>query len=166
MKYHALGYELERPEMRVLLDNAVLSDVRATGILKSFDPASIAGRRAMIRVALASQHGSSTGVAHRIGGDMPIVRAERDAILAHLGETPVLERRPDRMNVLVGSFTLGWTLEGIRSYTERDSEYIREPVVMNSIINAYDEIEATRGLSVVGLARAPEAAIPHIVEAL
>jgi len=146
MKQHELGYELSRPEMRTLVDNSILGDVRASGILKTFDPASKAGRRAAVRRSLFAKMGDAHLVAiHEASPELEPVRQERAAILATYENKSATEfRYPDAVSVILGRHTMLWVLDGIRPYVEINSNHLKAPELMARIIETFDAIEHDR----------------------
>lgn len=146
MKSHELGYELPRDEMRLLLANSILGDVRAVGILKASDPASKAGRRAAVRTRLFSRLGDAHLVAiHEASPELDEVRAERARILTSRESMTAAElRSPEEVSVILGRRTIAWALEGIRPYVESQSKHVRDPEAMKAFIEDFDAQESSR----------------------
>lgn len=146
MKYHELGYELERDEMRLVIANSFFGDVRMTGILKTFDPASRAGRRAAVRSHLFAKMGESHLVAiHEASPELKDIRAERAAILALRETMSAAELRdPTHVPVILGRTTLAWALDSIRPYVDTQSGHVANPEHMQALMSDYDQLEAQR----------------------
>ena len=149
MKPHELGYELNRPEMRLLLANSILGDVRVTGLLKTFDLASDATRRASARSRLFTKLGEAhLSAIHEASPELAMVREERAPILARKSDVHPLDRRPEVMSVIIGPRTLAWALDGIRPYLgtqEQDASlYVVNPEQMKSFVDEYDRLESAK----------------------
>lgn len=149
MKPHDLGYELSRQEMRLLNANSIFGDVRVRGLLKTFDPASDAGRRAAARNLLYTKLGAGHLAAmHDASPELTMVREERIPILAHHADVQPSRKRPEEMSVIIGTRTLAWALAGIRPYLATDvmpvSSHIVQPEDMTTLVAEFDRFENAR----------------------